>query len=296
MTGLVYWQSLKHCVRVLYRYIKSDILTTLIPTTIFAAAAAPLCEIRHIPGVMFWIWLHLLQFNVANQLVDPKEDGSNKSYRPIPAGLINVRDATILRWLLAPACLWLSASYSTYLFTISVVLASLFILYNELHGHEYWLSKNALTAMGLSLFELGGTLVAGCDRSTIEPVALIAVVMSMVIFATTLHCQDFKDAEGDRMIGRKTLPILFPSLARISVMVGLPLWSVCLTCLWKIDAMCSVAFVAYASYVGMRFVMLQGAQADRKSCQLYSLWFSLAHLLPGYWRFFHGTGTCCSPF
>lgn len=111
----------------------------------------------------------------------------------------------------------------------------------------------------------------GCDRSTIEPVALIAVAMSMVIFATTLHCQDFKDEEGDRMIGRKTLPILFPSLARISVMVGLPFWSFVLTCLWKIDVICSAAFVAYAGLVGMRFVMLQGTHADRKSCQLYSV-------------------------
>lgn len=95
--------------------------------------------------------------------------------------------------------------------------------------------------------------------------------MSTMIFATTLHCQDFKDAEGDRMIGRKTLPILFPSLARFSVLVGLPLWSVCLTCLWKIDAICSAAFVAYAALVGMRFVMLRGTQADRQSCQLYSV-------------------------
>ncbi|KAN0082497.1 UbiA prenyltransferase family [Tylopilus felleus] len=296
MTGLAYWISVKHCVRVLYLFIKSDIVTTIIPTTIFAATTAPLCDLRQLPGVIFWIFLHLLQFNVANQLVDPEEDGKNKSYRPIPAGLISVQDATILRWFLIPACLWLSASYSTYLFTVSVVLASFVIWYNELRGHEFWFSKNALTAIGLSLFELGGTLVAGCDRTTIEPVALIAVAMSTMIFATTLHCQDFKDAEGDRMIGRKTLPILFPSLARFSVLVGLPLWSVCLTCLWKIDAICSAAFVAYAALVGMRFVMLRGTQADRQSCQLYSLWFSLAHLLPGYWRFFHGSGICFTPF
>lgn len=127
----------------------------------------------------------------------------------------------------------------------------------------------------VSLFAVHLTFVhhpsTGCDRSTIEPVAVVAVVMSMVIFATTLHCQDFKDAEGDRMIGRKTLPILFPSLARVSVMVGLPLWSVCLTFLWEIDTMCSAAFVAYAALVGMRFMMLQGTQADRQSCQLYSV-------------------------
>lgn len=32
MIGLACWQSTKHCVRVLYRYIKSDIITTIIPT------------------------------------------------------------------------------------------------------------------------------------------------------------------------------------------------------------------------------------------------------------------------
>ena len=43
MTGLVYWQSVKQCIRVLYRYVKSDIITTIIPTvstnllTIFAS-------------------------------------------------------------------------------------------------------------------------------------------------------------------------------------------------------------------------------------------------------------------
>ena len=121
----------------------------------------------------------------------------------------------------------------------------------------------------LSFFIYDGS--AGCNRSAIEPVAVIAVVMSMVIFTTTLHCQDFKDEEGDRMIGRKTLPIVFPALARMSVMIGLPLWSVCLTCLWEVDVICSAVFVAFAGLVGVRFMMLQGAQADRKSCQLYSV-------------------------
>lgn len=176
--GFVYWQSIARLVRALYRFTKSDIITTVIPVvsidlicsrssietvlqTLFAVAAAPLCDIRHLPGVIFWIWLHLLQFNVSNQLVDPEEDGKNKSFRPIPAGLISVRDATLLRWLLTPACWWLSASYSNYLFTVSFVLSSMILWYNELRGHEHWLSKNAMTALGYSLFELGGTLTAG---------------------------------------------------------------------------------------------------------------------------------------
>ncbi|KAF9223095.1 hypothetical protein BS17DRAFT_782373 [Gyrodon lividus] len=292
MTGIEYWQSIGHCVRVLSRFTQADMFTTIIPTTFFAVAAAPICDLGRLPHVIFWIWMHLLQFNVANQVVDPEEDGRNKPSRPIPAGLISIRNATILRWLLIPACLLLSAMYSTHVFSVSVVIASLVIWYNELQGHEHWFSKNVMTAVGYSSFELGGTLVAGCNRSYLEPVALIAVALSIAIFATTLHCQDFKDEEGDRLIGRKTLPIVFPALARTSVMVGLPLWSICLTCLWKIDVICSAAFIAYAGLVGMRFMMLQGAQPDRMSCKLYSLWFSLAHLLPGYWRYFYGTQAC----
>jgi len=292
MTGLAHWKTIGRCAQVAYRFTQSDIITTIIPTTFFAIAAAPLCDLRRIPHVVFWIWMHLLQFDVANQVVDPEEDGRNKSFRPIPAGLISLRDATILRWVLIPTCLLLSAMYSTHVFSVSVVLSSLVIWYNEFGAHEHWFSKNVMTAVGYSSFELGGTLVAGCNRSHLEPVAMIAVALSVVIFATTLHCQDFKDEEGDRLIGRKTLPIVFPALARTSVMVGLPLWSVCLTCLWKIDVICSVAFVAYAGLVGMRFMMFQGAQADRMSCKLYSLWFSLAHLLPGYWRYFYGPESC----
>ncbi|KAG9309631.1 UbiA prenyltransferase family-domain-containing protein [Chiua virens] len=282
MTGPAYWHSVEHIVRVLYRYTKSDIVTTIIPVTIFAVAAAPLCDVRQLPGVTFWIWLHLLQFNVANQLVDPEEDGMNKAFRPIPAGLISVRNAAVLRWLLTPACLCLSASYSTYLFTVSVILSSLIVWYNELRGHQHWLSKNMVTALGYSLFELGATLTARCDSSTIEPVALIAVVMSMVIFATTLHCQDFKDEEGDRLIGRKTLPIVFPSLARTSVMVGLPLWSICLACLWKIDVMCGAAFVAYAGLGGDEIHDAQKCPGGPK----------VMSALQRYWRVFYGTGLC----
>ncbi|KAF9233761.1 UbiA prenyltransferase family [Melanogaster broomeanus] len=271
MTGLAYWQSIGQCICVLYRFTEADMITTMIPTTFFAAVAAPLCDSSRLPHVIFWIWIHLLQFNVANQVLDPEEDGRNKPSRPIPAGLISIRNATILRWSLIPISLLLSAMYSTHVFSVSVVLSSLVIWYNELRAHEHWFSKNVMTAVGYSSFELGGTLVAGCKRSHLEPVAMIALALSVVIFATTLHCQDFKDEEGDRLIGRKTLPIVFPALARISVMVGLPLWSLCLACVWKIDVICSAAFVAYAGLIGVRFMMLQDAQADRMSCKLYSV-------------------------
>lgn len=148
--------------------------------------------------------------------------------------------------------------------------------------------------------------------SRLEPDALVAVLLSIAMFATTLQAQDFKDQEGDRSIGRRTLPIAHPSPARVSMFVGLPMWSICLTRVWGMDAFCSVAFIFYSGLVGFRFMVYKTTQADRLSCKLYSvshtlircnfgltkyspqLWFSVAHLLPGYWRYFHEARTYIS--
>lgn len=107
--------------------------------------------------------------------------------------------------------------------------------------------------------------------SRLEPNALLAVLLSIAMFATTLQAQDFKDQEGDRSIGRRTLPIAHPSPARVSMFIGLPMWSICLTQVWRMDAYCSVAFVLYSGLIGLRFMVCKTTQADRLSCQLYSV-------------------------
>lgn len=118
---------------------------------------------------MFWIWLHLLHFNVANQIIDPQEDGKNKSSRPIPAGLITLEDALVLRWALIPICLALSACYSFQVFGLSLVLTLFIIFYNELKAHEHWISKNFITAVGYACFEIGSTLIAGSLPNILSP-------------------------------------------------------------------------------------------------------------------------------
>jgi 4-hydroxybenzoate polyprenyltransferase len=112
--------------------------------------------------MVFWIWLHVLQFNVANQIIDPDEDAKNKSDRPLPSKRITLEQASWLRWLLVPACFLLSAYYSKQALKTSVVLALLIIVYNEYSAHRiHWIVRNVLCALGLMLFEIGATLVAG---------------------------------------------------------------------------------------------------------------------------------------
>ena len=129
--------------------------------TLFALAVTPVCHLSHIPGVVAWIWLHLLNCNVANQVKALDEDKINKPFRPLPSGRISESHATVLRWILVPVCLAVSAAYSTQLFIISLALQVVNVLYNELHGDESFLPKNLLTAIMYGFAGFGGVLLAG---------------------------------------------------------------------------------------------------------------------------------------
>ncbi|KAG2116984.1 UbiA prenyltransferase family-domain-containing protein [Suillus discolor] len=275
MSALDFGRAISKSLFTLYLFTHNDILTTIIPTTLFALVSAPLYSPYRCVHVVWWIWLHLLHFNVANQVIDPAEDGRNKASRPIPAGYISLRDAVYLRWSLVPICLVSSAFYSIQVLSASLAITLLTLWYNEFKAHNHWFSKNLMTGLGYACFQAGATLIAGRDMSQLEPNALLAVLLSIAMFATTLQAQDFKDQEGDRSIGRRTLPIAHPSPARVSMFVGLPMWSICLTQVWRMDAYCSVAFVLYSGLVGLRFMVCKTTQADRLSCQLYSVSYTL---------------------
>ncbi|OJA12722.1 hypothetical protein AZE42_02881 [Rhizopogon vesiculosus] len=269
-----------------FLFTKADVRTTLIPVTIFALAASPTHQLTCALHAAFWIWLHLLQFNISNQIQDPEEDRKNKPSRPIPAGRISVDSAADMRWVLTPACLLLSWWHGIQALMASVVFAALTIWYNELQGDKMGFSKNVLTAILYGCLEVGGTVAAG--NSFIDDAGVLAVALSSTVFATTLHAQDFKDELGDRLTGRRTLPTIFPKAARISMMLGIPLWSFGLSCIWKIDMLSTAVLVAYGAFVGNRFVKYRTVSADKQSCKFYSMWYSLCHLLPGYWRYFYG--------
>ena len=136
--------------------------------TLFAIAAAPLSSPIRLIDTTFWIWLHLLQFNVANQIKAPEEDKINKPSRPIPAGRITIHNATILRWALVPICLAYSALYSSQVTWVSLTMLLFTTWYNEHDGDKESYSKNLLTAVLYGLSELGGTLVAGKCRLTLN--------------------------------------------------------------------------------------------------------------------------------
>ncbi|KAI6015867.1 UbiA prenyltransferase family-domain-containing protein [Pisolithus microcarpus] len=271
-----------------FLFTQSDIRLALIPVTLFAVAAAPLSSPLRLIDTVLWIWLHSLQCDVANQIKALDEDRINKPSRPIPAGRITVHDATILRWALVPICLAFSALYGVQLTFVSLLMLLFTAWYNERDGDKEPLSKNVLTAIMYGCLEMGGTLVAARDHTQLSLTGQIATGLTVAVFSSTLHAQDFKDADGDRQTGRRTFPIAYPVISRIAIGLAIPLWSILLALMWELDILSATAFVAYGCFVGTRFMLYRSGLDDKRSCKYYSTWFSLHHLFPAYWYYYHG--------
>ena len=126
-----------------------------------AAPLSPTHPASHAIQCILWVWLHVLQFNLSNQLHDPEEDIRNKPWRPLPSGRITLANVFILKYITTATCLLLSYYYSFCTLMSSASLSILIRLYHENHGDQHWLSRNLMNSVGYSCFATGGTLVAG---------------------------------------------------------------------------------------------------------------------------------------
>lgn len=119
--------------------------------------------------------------------------------------------------------------------------------------------------------------------------------MSAGAYGTTYQATDFKDIEGDRILGRKTIPIVAPVLSRPTLMALICISSSCLAGVWKLRTLYALALNAYSLFVGARFVICRTVVDDMQSLIYHmsdelgpgtQIWLSILHVLPAYGRLF----------
>jgi len=275
--------ALKHAYT-LFLFTKSDFKTVVFPVTLMAAASAPLTTSANLLHSFFWVWLHLLQFDVSNQTLNPVEDEHNKRDRPLPAKRISLKNAIILRWALVPVCWSLSACYGKNLAYTSLALTALTAFHNELHAHRHIVGKNVATALCISAFEVGAILLSGNSRDSFGRVAQVSLVCSVMIFTTTTYAQDFKDVDGDALVGRKTVPIRYPTLAGPILAATLQAWSAFLVLLWQVDLTTTVLFGTLSVCTALSFVTSRTVLGYQRAYYIYNAWIVFAHCLPLFQR------------
>ncbi len=241
----------------------------------------------------FWTWLQLLHFCVSNQSLSPEEDKQNKPDRPLASGRLGLKQSRILRWLLLPLCVTLSVAFDVPSAGISFAIHT--FLYNEMGLNSHWSTRNLLNALGYSSFDAGASVIAqageslflSCSKLYLVPdlfilsrshvggiprqAASVARQLSFWIVFTTIHAQDFYDEAGDRLDNRRTLPIVMPEVARVSMPIFMTAWSVVLGIRWfsSVNALCALCFALFGFGVGLRFYLYRSYQADKFSFLLY---------------------------
>lgn len=97
---------------------------------------------------------------------------------------------------------------------------------------------------------------------------------ALIIF-TTIYAQDFRDAEGDDVLGRLTVPLVWPEQSRIAILASLTLWSVGLSIACNVNIVVAVAFSLSGFSVGLRFYCKRSAEEDRRTYVWYNVSASL---------------------
>ena len=264
-----------------------------------AAPLSPTHPASHASQCVLWVWLHVLQFNISNQLHNPEEDIRNKPWRPLPSGRITLANVFILKYMTTATCLLLSYAYSPCVLVSSATLSLSIRLYHEMHGDQHWLSKNLMNSVGYACFATGATLVAGLshfcthinlifrlniilasNRRRLDFSGAFSISVIAAILATTIQAQDFQDIIGDKAVGRYTLPIAFPNFSRYTPLVTLLMWSVYLTTMWEITTPAGFGFTFLGIVVGIRYYFWRSTKDDEWSYVLYNVSFFPFCLFP----------------
>ena len=109
--------------------------------------------------------------------------------------------------------------------------------------------------------------------------AFWGAISSAGFFMATAHAQDFKDVAGDMAIGRTTLPIAFPCLSRVSMLVLVPVCTVVICHLWAPPIPFRAILLTLSVFVGSRYVMYTDINSDKVSYLWYNVRKALFWLL-----------------
>ena len=194
-----------------YRFMWRDIPFALLPGVAFTLLAVKHNgSANYIPALLrslLYFYLYLYSFNLCNQYTGVEEDRINKPDRPIPSGLVSVEGARF-RWYIVTA-LYIVAGvaignvWSCFLFIFA------YSMYNYYRGSEHWFTKNSvLIPLGTVVQGWAGWTAATGDLWLDQESALF-VGMATLYVGVLLNLQDFRDVEGDRKVGRKTMPVQF---------------------------------------------------------------------------------------
>ncbi|KAF8201299.1 UbiA prenyltransferase family [Mycena galopus ATCC 62051] len=194
--------------------------------------------IRALTRSLIYFLLYIYSFDIANQINGVAEDRINKPDRPLSSGLTTLQGAYIRWYATTVLHLAISAAWGVLPWTVLWVFITTYTSFYG--GDKHWVTKN------LGFMSIGSLCLLQAAWGLVAPITAYqwrwALLLSGV-FGIVASVQDMRDVEGDKIAGRRTLPIVLGSNFRwvmTAVICAAP--AVC----WKVEFLrCSHWLVAY---------------------------------------------------
>jgi 4-hydroxybenzoate polyprenyltransferase len=159
--------------------------------------------------------------------------------------------------------------------------------YNEWNGASNPILKNLLNGMGFACF-FAGPLEVATKRSVLsdDRKAFMWLLVLAGAISTTVHAQDFRDIDGDRVSGRRTVPLLIgDDNARAVLALGIIGWTALSCWLWDLGSaerpwLSGIPACVAGAIVVWAFYRSRTREGDRRSWKLYPLWLVGLFLIP----------------
>ncbi len=216
-----WFRTVMHEIHLYWRFTRYDISATVMPGLAFALAAwhqgQP--DWAALPRLIGWgvvyFWLYSVCFCISNQLAGEAEDRLNKPDRPLISGLVS-RQGAMIRWIVF---MGLFALVGWHLGVLEWTLLWQITLTLHNFGHvarHYW-GKNLSMVFGA----IAQLAAAWQMVRPITPAAWIWLLVPSITLLSNASLQDLRDIDGDRMNGRRTMPIVFgETFTRIFVAIA----------------------------------------------------------------------------
>ncbi|KAF9269796.1 hypothetical protein L218DRAFT_850593 [Marasmius fiardii PR-910] len=263
------YAQVTHLLHTIFLFTRNDYPLVFAPNILTGMVLAAPTDLRSFAVACVWLNLHLLAFNIQNQLVGVEEDRLCKPYRPFPSGRITVKNGRLLYLVVVAASIaW---SYCNDLVLLSVIYSCGTTLYNELGLAADPFLKTPMGGIAYICYSWGTTFILG-HHQPLSTNSLYAIMMSGLIFSLTGHMQDFRDRSGDALMGRRTIPIILTQrVARWSLLCIIATFTYGLIVLWSPPVAVTVVFTALFLITVVTLVATHSEEADRVNFHWYEV-------------------------
>lgn len=288
----------------IWLFTRSDLKTIVGPATAFGLANALAASSYGLPPaiiqsrtlsslsvraltVAFKVWINLLPSVIGNQRQPSAiaEDAINKPWRTLPSGRLTPEQAKKVMLVTYPM-----AALTSYLVgghRQSMMLLILAIWYNDLGGADcHPIIRNMINASGYLCFTSGAMETAlGYSLPPARSLVRWFLIVGAVTFST-IQTQDMHDQNGDRLRGRRTLPLEIgdaPTRWITAIMVSF--WSWGCPLFWSVPKLYYTPTLLCGTVLVFRTLTRRSVSDDKFTFKVWNLWMVFVFLLPLVHRF-----------